>query len=310
MAGESPFLWDVSSDQVTPIDGVGERLVHVIPDLYANALLGNEYLYQDGTGWVRTMDFEQAKQFGAGPDGTAWGVSWNGNPKSVQRDPDTGQASTSTYAVENLEAIAVSDDYGVAWQTGGDGNSSFNPSGPVLVSLVPTLALLALAGDDVSAIIDQWQRLIRELDCGAVSAAAATAARLVCVFTAGQADPTFLVNDQEEPDGRGAAILVDTEARTVESLEWMDAPVVGGSQFAYGGSVYLSWASQLYNTVEIREVDETGYTGRSRSVDMSPWCRNITDFAVTPSGEYGALSCLGEEGVTERQYVGFRMPLF
>ena len=239
------------------------------------------------------------------------GVSGIGQAKSVQRDPETGEATIQTYTnTENLDAISVDEDFAVAWRVDGDGISAFNPSRPVLFALVPTLTLLALTGDDVGEIVDEWQRLMRELDCGAVARALATPALLACVFTAGQFDPAFRVIGQEEADGHGTAVLVDTEAQTVESLEWIGAPVVGASYFEYGSRSFLGWTRQLDSTVEIREVDENGYTGWSRSVDLSAWCRRPMDFAVTPSGEYGAVTCLGEEEVSPMQYVGFRMPLF
>ncbi len=310
VAGWSPFIWDVSTDMTEPISGLfQDRFVHLIPGLYANTVTGYQYVYADASGWTQVPGNDQVKQMSKGPDGNAYGVSGIGEGKSVQRDPETGQVSTLTYPVNNLEGMWSNGEYAVAWQTEGDGNAAFNRSSPILIRLASTLAILALTGDDVGFLIDQWQRLVRDLACGSVAGVAIPLV-LACVFTAGQSDPAFLVDGQEEPDGRGSAVLIDTETQTVQSLEWMDAPVVGASAFPYLDRTYLAWLRQLDSTVEIREVDENGYTGWSRSVDLSAWCRRPMDFAVTPSGEYGAVSCLGEEGVSPRQYVGFRMPLF
>ncbi|HSG46418.1 MAG TPA: hypothetical protein VLA43_01270, partial [Longimicrobiales bacterium] len=85
-------------------------------------------------------------------------------------------------------------------------------------------------------------------------------------------------------------------------------PAVGASAYTREGRTYAAWAEQASETVEIREVTSDGTVGWSWSQQISTWCRNLLDFAVTPSGEHAVLSCVGEEGVSDPKYVAIGIP--
>ena len=311
VAGWEPHTWDLSTGNVTDLGEVGAQFNHLHPvqdGLYGNTVLGREWVWSSEGGWVNISGItpNQGRQFVQGPDGDVYGSDAFGQAKSVGEDPDVGGFRTWEYALDQLEAYWADGERGVAVRTTGDGNSAFNVSIPVLIAVGAVLASTGLDGNALDEILDQYQRLVKDLEC---SASALLPALLVCMFTAGERNPGALVEGQEAPDGLTEAFIVDTEQETATTVERWRAPGVGAAAFQYEGRTIVAWADQVSGSAEFREVTPAGGVGLSLSLLVGQWCARIIDFAVTRSGEFAALSCGGdEEQELETKYLSLSIP--